>query len=243
MFMVQNNPCNFETEPKSSHECNIAQHSIWKWFVVVTTNILDELSIRFGSATKVQKRTAIQVLSKAGISKESISRAINVNPKTVTKWRQREGNSDMPRSGAPSVLSVEAKEHITEQCRDKWNISTRKLQKILASDAADTASMSPSRSTISRYIRSADWGKTAYKILTRPMLSQKNVRDRFRFCSELMALGYCERTNQGDLLRNNFLFTDESFIELYPKPNSQNMRIRPSNPEQRASASIPKHGL
>jgi hypothetical protein len=75
------------------------------------------------------------------------------------------------------------------------------------------------------------------------MLSQKNVRDRFRFCSELMALGYCERTNQGDLLRNNFLFTDESFIELYPKPNSQNMRIRPSNPEQRASASIPKHGL
>jgi hypothetical protein len=205
--------------------------------------IIDEFANRFGTINKAQKRTAIQILSKAGMSIRSISRLIKVNSKTVSKWRHRGNNEDMPRSGAPPILSSVAKDHITELCQDIWSASTRKIEKIMACDAAESDSMAPSRSTIARFIRSTDWGRVSYKMLARPMLSPKNVLDRLRFCSELMAMGYCERTRQGALLRNNILFTDESFVELYPKPNAQNMRIRTNSPDQRTPMNIPKHGL
>lgn len=54
---------------------------------------------------------------------------------------------------------------------------------------------------------------------------------------------YCDGTPLSRWLLDHVLFTDESFVELYPKPNSQNMRIRTSNPEAISPVLRPKFGL
>ena len=55
--------------------------------------------------------------------------------------------------------------------------------------------------------------------------------------------GFCGGDQHGKELLEHILFTDESIIELFPKPNSQNTRIRTSNPSRRQPISIPKNGL
>jgi transposase len=177
------------------------------------------------------------------MTKTTIASVLKINPKTVTKWRNRTSAKDMPRPGAPCVLSEEAKAFIVVNCQDKWHASTRWLARLLASDDSFRISGAPSRSTISRYVRSTDWGKTAYRIQIRPLLSAKNISDRVQFCNMLRELGYCDSSAQGALLLNNVLYTDETIVELYPRPNSQNTRIRTSHPDDRVSMNIPKHGL
>jgi transposase len=132
---------------------------------------------------------------------------------------------------------------IAEFCRDKWNVSTRSLAKHFNQNSDMPFQNKVSHSTISRYLQNTDWGKTAYRIQVRPLLTSKNIRDRIHFCEEIRRLRYCGDTLLARLKLENILFTDESIIELYPKPNTQNMRIRTANPEERESLKIPKHGL
>ena len=197
----------------------------------------------FIGATRDQKRAAIKHFSVAGLPVKTIAEIVKVNKKTVVKWRARETANELGRSGRPSTLTPQEKETITALCRDEWNVSVRKLAKELEIRQVDQNIKTKSPSTIGRFIRSTDWGRVAYKVQVRPMMTEKNVADRMEFCTLLSRLGYCEASPHGRMLVDHILFTDESIVELFPRPNVQNTRIRTSFPNLRRPQQIPKNGL
>ena len=88
-----------------------------------------------------------------------------------------------------------------------------------------------------------DCGKVAYKEPVKPILTAKNVGDRVKFCKRLIDAGFAEDTPEGRIKRSHILFTDESPVELQPKPNRQNRRIRTNDPQQISPIVTPKFSL
>lgn len=190
-----------------------------------------------------QRRQSILFMASLGSSNKKIAELLRVNIKTVEKWRSRENTTEKPRVCKPRVLTEEMKVIITHLCRDNWNASTRLVAKTISLSGDDLVDKSTvSKSSVSRYVRSTDWGKIAYKRQTATMLSSKNIHDRQRFCGNIHSLGYCGRDQQATMLLEHILFTDESIIELYPSPNAQNTRIRTSNRQLLIPESVPKNG-
>ena len=190
-------------------------------------------------------RANIQFLSKRGFTDMRIADELKVSVKTVRKWKNRDGIRDKSRPGrTPVLMSSPTKATITNICKDEWNASTRKVAKVLnGSEDYTQREKTVSEATVRRYIRSTDWGRFSYKATVKPMLSERNITDRTNFSAMVMEKGYTQRSPEGDHLLEHLLFTDESTIELYPRPNKQNTRIRTSNPNLRSPVQIPKHGL
>jgi len=172
-----------------------------------------------------------------------IAALLDINIKTVIKWRNRSSTSDLSRDKSSLVLTPEAKDEIASLCRDQWGMSTRKLTKFINQCGIVGADRTVSRRTVQRHVRSTDWGRVAYRVQIKPLLSGKNIRDRQAFCQKMISEGYCGGTSLSEQLLGNILFTDESIIELYPKPNRQNMRVRTSDPTALQPLMIPKNGL
>lgn len=173
-----------------------------------------------------------------------IARELKVSLKTVRKWRKRTDVSDKKRTGRiPRLMSSPTRDIITELCEDQWNASPAKTAKILnASDDFQQRCKTVSASTVRRFIRSTEWGKISYKPTVKPLLSMKNIADRIAFCNTVIQKGYTAGTPDAVHLLDHILFTDESVVELWPKPNRQNTRIRTSNPEAKV-VQVPKNGL
>ena len=75
------------------------------------------------------------------------------------------------------------------------------------------------------------------------MMSAKNIQDRIRFSRRILDAGYLAEGQEAKNLLDHVLFTDESIIELFPRPNAQNTRIRTSNVDLRSPIGIPKYDL
>ncbi|KAJ4426681.1 hypothetical protein ANN_26479 [Periplaneta americana] len=97
--------------------------------------------------------------------------------------------------------------------------------------------------TISRHCRSQDWGRRSYVPRIKPMLSEKNISDRIKFCDRLLKEGYTEDAPAARILRAHILFTDESLVELHSIPNRQNARIRTADPSSVKPTQVPKFGV
>jgi transposase len=186
----------------------------------------------------------IQALGRLGLKNSVVSRMTKTNIKTVKKWKSRSSVQDLSRPRVSFVLTDDMKGAITLLCRDEWGASTRRIAKTISADK-DLYSVNTtiSKSTVSAYVRTTDWGRVAYRAQVKPMLSAKNIRDRLTFCQMVKNQGYCDDTQQSRRLLDHILFTDESVIELYPKPNKQNMRIRTSEPNHRFPTFRPKNGV
>lgn len=96
--------------------------------------------------------------------------------------------------------------------------------------------------TVSRYCSKQVWGKS-YAQRVKPMLSEKNIRDRVNFCKIMVAEGYSDDSVQGRILRSHVLFTDKSPVLLNPKPNRQNSRVRTAYLSKIPPIQVPKFGL
>jgi transposase len=79
--------------------------------------------------------------------------------------------------------------------------------------------------------------------MIKPILTTKNIAGRVSFSRMVVEGGYTQNTPQARRLLDHILFTDESLVELWPRPNKQNTRIRTSDPENRLPIQIPKYGL
>jgi transposase len=190
-------------------------------------------------------RTQIQFLSQHGVKSKIIAERLNVNIKTVHKWMKRTTIFDSKQPGRPPVLlSPNTKATITSLCKDQWCASIRKTAKILnLSEAYQQRGKTISATTVRNFIRSTEWGRIAYSAKKAPMLTNRNVQDRRLFAGMIFNHGYCQGDAHAAQLLDHILFTDESLLELYPKPNAQNTRIRSSNLDLRKPIQIPKNGL
>jgi hypothetical protein len=161
--------------------------------------------------------------------------------KTIKKWRRVNGIADARRSGRPSVLCDCIKDIIEAEVKDKWGASVKSTTKTI--NSLPSVANAISRRTIQRYVQSTEWGKIAYRSRTTFMLSARNVEDRKTFCDYVKLSGYCDISAYGIRMRENILFTDESTILLNPIPNSENTRIRTSDPALRTAMPIPSHSV
>ena len=96
------------------------------------------------------------------------------------------------------------------------------------------------RSTIQRYLKRTEWGRQAYRLRTKPLLSEKNIQDRVQFCQTVDNNGYLDPKRRGVEKRAHILWTDESPIPLHPKPNAQNMQIRVAGRDEIPIIQLPK---
>lgn len=190
------------------------------------------------------KRIKIKAMLKAGKTIKEVAFKLGVTRQTVAKCKLRKSIKDKKRSGRPTKVSPKTKMKIREIMKNKYGSSTRNCVKNLNGSFDFIArGKTISRRTVQRYLLTTDWGKTAYKITKTPFLTKKNVSDRIKFMEIVRKEGYVSDGRIGKDLRNNILWTDESPIDLHPKPNSQNYRIRTANKKKINNVKVPKFSL
>ena len=152
--------------------------------------------------------------------------------------------TDCRRSGRPTKLSPRTKERNSSLAKDRIAVGIRTVTKKLNfSNDYIERNKKIGATTVRRYVKSTKWGKVAYKEKVKPMLSQKNINDRKNFCTRIVEDGFTDNSREGVIKRYHILFTDESPIELNPKPNKQNRRIRTCDPAKIPEIQVPKFTL
>jgi Homeodomain-like domain len=189
-------------------------------------------------------RIQIKALAAAGHTVREIKDVVGCCERTARRWKNSSTTKDAKRFGRPEALDDLTKGLIENAIKDKWGASIRKtVLKINQLPQLLDAGIIVADTTARRFVKGTDWGRIAYRATTTFMLSERNIRDRLAFCQNVVDEGYCGLDGAGIILRENVLFTDESTVELFPTPNSQNIRIRSRNAELRRSVQLPKYGL
>ena len=191
-------------------------------------------------------RSKIQALCANNIPIKEIARRLNVSRNTVKKWRNSPDGSvtDQPRSGRPSKLTPNTKLKIKNMAREQVGVGIRTVcKKLNFSDNFTEREKRIGVSTVRRYVKTTASGKAAYRERVKPLLSQKNIDDRVRFCERMVNESYASEEPGGRIQRAHILFTDESPIELHPKFNRQNRRIRTDDPKKIPQVFVPEFTL
>lgn len=174
-------------------------------------------------------RIQIQTLAKSGRTTKQTMEITKASKTMINKWKGIDNFSDSRRSGRPSKLTPKTKKAILRVMKDKKGAFTRKcVKKLNYGDDFKKRSKTISRRTVERHLKTREWRRNSYKFQVKPMLSQRNINDRLNFVNYLEKNNYLGYDSRSKLLLNHVLFTDESPIELHPKPNRQNTRIRTS---------------
>lgn len=195
----------------------------------------------------------------AGLSRKAISKQTSVPVRVIDDWnakyyteylknkQNKKSIGDLFKNGPSGrppqkALSPKTVRDIERMTKDKWNAAPRKVAKKLnASKRFAEKKKTISRSSVQRSVKRQPWGKVARKAQRAPMLSSKNIEDRYRICKRLKRLGFATKNARGRRLRSNVLWTDESWILLNPKPNAQNLRMYTSDPKKMPPKKMPKH--
>ena len=168
---------------------------------------------------------------KEGKTNKEIAGLLGRSTRWVQRWcnatrARRDGVKNKHRSGRPSKLGQAEKATITALMKGKTGRSHRKVAKLINnSDRAKQRNFTVCPTTVVNYVRSQPWGKRSFKITKCPFLTGEQRQKRMDVCGQWMRAGFLEDSDR-KLLRNSVLWTDESWIQLFPSPCSQNDRIR-----------------
>ena len=111
--------------------------------------------------------------------------------------------------------------------KDKPGRSHRKVSKLMNnSDRNKQRGFTVSPSCVVRYARSQPWGENSFKIQSYPCLNDDQKERWKTICRDIIRKGFCDDTPRSKKMRHGILWTDESWIELFPQPNKQNERVR-----------------
>lgn len=164
--------------------------------------------------TESQVRAQAVALQKADKSRREVAESLCRSVRRVQKWWQRyiDGKSlnDKLRSGRPSVLSVRAKDLIRKGKGKRHHSCGRLYQRL------KRLGENVSKDTVHRHL-TKKLGLQAYKGRKRPRLTQIQKAKRLAFAKRFVKLA---PTNW-----ENWIFSDECPLYLFPTPNSQNGRI------------------
>lgn len=191
-----------------------------------------------------QIRGTIIQLTRQGHSELDIHHITGYNRNTIKKWSSRESPEDESRPGRPRKITAFVAKMIEGQMKEKPGVGVRTCAKSLnAWFEATGQNRSISPSGIQKYLKTTDWGHTSFKLRQKPLLSERNITDRLKFIKYCEESGYTDSGRRGIELRNSILWTDESWIELNPKMNRQNMRFRTTHRENVPVNMVPKYGV
>lgn len=165
-----------------------------------------------------QVRAQAIALRRAGKTCREVAQDLGRSIRWVKKWWQRyqscDSLEDMPRAGRPSVLSPRAKDLI-RKAKGKRHQSCRRLSRRLKNLGEEV-----SKSTIHRFL-TEKLGLRAYRRQRIPRLTKLQKEKRLAFAKK-----YAKMTPRD---WENWIFSDECPLYLFPTPNSQNDRIYTDN--------------
>jgi len=157
--------------------------------------------------SEVQLRAQAVALRKAGKTCKEVATSLGRSVRWVKKWWKRyqvsDSLDDKPRTGRPSVLTARAK--------DKRHQSCRRLSRRLKNLGENI-----SKDTVHRHL-TRKLGFRAYKRPKLPRLTKLQKNKRLAFAKK-----YAKLTPKD---WENWIFSDECPLYLFPTPNSQNDRI------------------
>ena len=117
----------------------------------------------------------------AGMSQSQVARKVSAHLRTVQRWWKQfktHGTvADRPRSGRPTSLSMVAKLVMKKAVGKRIQSATKLAQRLTRKGH------SVSDRSIRRFWKK-EMGLKAYKIRTRPKLTEKQVSDRIKFCKK-----------------------------------------------------------
>lgn len=189
-------------------------------------------------------RVQIQTLHSEGISEREIASKLKIAKSTVQRWKHQLTVLDKKIPGRPTKMSPITKRMIKHRLHQKTGSSLRLCAKEL--NESKRFKLKPKKlsyKTVHNFVKSTEWGHTAYKLTKEPMMTQKNIADRIKFGEIVRNSGHLDEKMRGQELRRHILWTDESPIELYPELNRQNTRFRTANRSDVPSMTVPKFGL
>ena len=188
-------------------------------------------------STEAERELCVK-LKRQGKSSNEIAKLLGRTKKWVNNWwgRRRQPGptqfTDRKRSGRPTKLTPADKAQITALMQNKVGRSHRKVAKMLNnSDRNKQRGFTVCPNTVVNYARSQPWGKKSFKVQAYPCLNDAQKDRRKTVCREWIRKGFTAETPAGEKLRHGIMFTDESWIELFPAPNKQNERVRTQNRE------------
>lgn len=166
------------------------------------------------SLSESELRAQAVALRNAGKSCQEVAETLMRSTKWVQKWHQRWKRGynlqDQPRSGRPKVLSARAKD-VLRKAKDKRHQSCRRLTRRLKNLGENV-----SRNTVHRYL-TKNLKLKAYKRTKKPRLTELQKKKRLAFAKKYQNL------TKDDW--ENWIFSDECPIYLFPTGNPQNDRI------------------
>lgn len=161
-----------------------------------------------------QRRAQAIALRNDGKTRQEVAKSLGRSVRWVQKWWQRhkhgESLDNRPRSGRPPTLSARAKDLI-RKAKDKRHQSCRRLSRRLKNLGEKV-----SKDTVHRYL-TKKLGFRAYKRPKIPRLTKLQKEKRTAFAKKYVNLTPKDW--------ENWIFSDECPLYLFPTPNSQNDRI------------------
>lgn len=183
-------------------------------------------------SSEAERKLAVK-LKRQGKSSEEIAKLLGRTKRWVDIWWERERKpgqtqfKNKKRSGRPTKLTAADKAQITALMKDKPSRSHRKVSKLLNnSDRNKARGFTICPNTIVNYVRKQPWGKTSFKVQAFPCLNDEQKELRKTICRNWIRRGFADDSEAGKKLRHGIMWTDESWIELFPTPNRQNERVR-----------------
>jgi len=147
-------------------------------------------------SSRITQRVKMQTLFSEGYGVMQIVRKLKVSKSTVQRWVRRKTIGDKKKSGRPTKCTPTTKLTIRKEIREKLGASSRKCARVLnTSENYENRGKKISYKTVQRQLKKTKWGKTAYKQPTKPLMSEKNLRDRnffLRLCGEIRVFGIRE---------------------------------------------------
>ena len=188
--------------------------------------------VQIATLAKYTKMSRKRIASVLKVGHEKVQKYAEIDVFDVSSYEIKRGR------GRKSKITRQIINRAKKEMTKKYGMGTRSFQKRLSGEGKYF-----SRSSILRAIKKQPWGR-AYRITRSPMLSKKNILDRERFFNRLVSEGYLDKGNYASRLKiRTVLWTDESPIELQPRPNSQNMQIRSDSKEKVPDVKVPKFSL
>lgn len=195
-------------------------------------------------SSRVKRRIEVMALLKADISQKDIARQLNISRRTIYNISKRDSPEDKKRNRVATKLTPTTKVKIEKEMNNVAFASVRKCAKLLNfSDNYTSRDKKISCTSITRFLKTTDWGRRAYKIRKEPLMSAKNISDRIKFANLVKVEGYIGNTRNAIELRRHILWTDESPILLNPEPNTQNLRIRIKDKADIPTVKVPKKSV
>ena len=152
-------------------------------------------------SNKHHLRSKIQALHNDGCSINQIIDKLKVARNTVRKWiRKADGDvEDKNRTGRPVKMTPNSKATVRRLAKGTGT-GLRRVTKVLnMGEDYKNRDKSVCVSTVRNFVRKTEWGKTAYKVRVRPMISKKNVDDRKAFCERMVKEGFCDDSGLGKI--------------------------------------------